>query len=258
MSTTQSRPALGSRENFWGEPDVDELADTPVSELSVRDLRRYVEHTTSHSVPVDRMDEPALRSYARRLRAGGHETQPSVTAQEIARWKAHQVLRERADKLSKSALHEPPNRQLAAAFACVFEHLEGVEPVRDHNPLAIHTERCEVELTDPELYVPKDHEGSIRHVEYGQHRYRRRYDPEHGYIGGVVLDDLPTAEFLEIVELVLGTIQERHHFREERIERWFGLAKRLKREPEMTDEDVLTALLTEVYQNRRMRETSSR
>lgn len=239
--------ALGSRENWWGEPDVDELRETPIGELSTRDLRRYVRHETDHNVGVDRMDEKALRSYARKLRDGGHAEQPSVTAYEIARWKAHQVLRGVADKHSATAKHGSPDRGWPAAFGLVFAHLDGVSLVRDHDPLAIHTERCDVELTEPIVHVPKIGPKTHGDIEFGQYRHRRRVDPEHGYIGGVAFDDLPICEFLDVVEIVLETIQSRHGYAQRRIDAWLGLAKDLKQDPTMSDQDVLTAVLTEIY-----------
>lgn len=46
----------------------------------------------------------------------------------------------------------------------------------------LHTENRYVELSAPKLHLPKQIERNGRYIEYRQHRHRRRYNPETGYI----------------------------------------------------------------------------
>lgn len=242
MSTSK---ALGKRENWWGESDLDELQETPVSDLSPHEVRRVIEHTVDFNLDTDRMTEQELRKYLRTLREDGDRPQKCTAVYEVASYKAHQILREVCDKHSKTAKHAPPDRGLGewgAAFAFVFSG----ETI-DHDPDAMHTERCNIELTEPIVHVPLETDRGTHTVDYRQHRHRKRIDPEHGYIGGVAFDELPIGEFLDVVEDVLSNAKAEHFFRDEKIEGWIAEAKEMKQDPAMSDQDVLTELIATMY-----------
>lgn len=247
--STQSK-ALGSRENFWYDENtpLEELQERPLGDLNVHELRRLARETTPFNLDVDVMAESELRKWIRDRRENPDRPSECVTDYERARWKAHKVLREVSTPISKTAKHAPPNRGWTPAFALVFEHYEGVSRIYDHDPLAIHTERCEVELTDACEHVPREYDGDQFGVsEYGQKRFRRRYDPEHGYLGGVDFEDLEMSKFMPVVEAVLQDLQAEHSFRQSKVDGWLEDAMELKRNENMTDQDALTQVLFRIF-----------
>ena len=248
MSTQQ---ALGSRENFWYDEStsLEELQDTPLGQLNAHELRRLVQETTPFNIAVDVMDETELRKWVRDRRENPDRPSKCVTEYERARWKAHKVLREVATPVSKTAKHAPPDRGVAPLFAWL-EAESHQDLITDHDPMAVHTERCEVELTRPVEHVPREYSGGEFGVtEYGQKRFRRRFDPEHGYLGGVDFEDLKMRRFMEIVEDVLGDLKVKFSFRQSRIDELLEDARNLKRHEEKTDQDVLTEVLFRVFMN---------
>ena len=249
MSTPQH--ALGSRENFWYDETtpLEELKDTPLGQLNVHELRRLVRETTPFNIEVDVMGEDELRKWIRDRRENPDRPTECVTNYERASWKAHKVLREIATPVSKTAKHAPPDRGLEPLFAWLFADSED-DLIRDHDPLSIHTERCEVELTRPVVHVPREYWGEEFGVtEYGQKRFRRRFDPEHGYLGGVDFEDLPMDKFMTLVEDVLADLKVEHSFRQSKIDGWLEDAKQLKRKQDITDQDALTEVLFRVFMN---------
>ncbi|PCR88683.1 hypothetical protein [Natrinema ejinorense] len=247
MSTPQS--ALGSRENFWYDEStpLDELKETSVGQLNAHELRRLIRETTPFNIAVDAMGEPELRKWVRDRRENPNRPSECVTEYERARWKSHKVLREVATPVSKTAKHAPPDRGLEPLFAWLFADSHQ-DLITDHDPLSVHTERCEVELTRPVEHVPREYSGAEFGVtEYGQKRFRRRFDPEHGYLGGVDFEDLSLRKFMEVTEDVLGDLQVRHSFRQSRIDELLEDAKTLKSKQEKTDQDVLTEILFRVF-----------
>ncbi|NHN49979.1 hypothetical protein G9464_20635 [Halostella sp. JP-L12] len=245
---SQSHQALGARDNWWGESTVDDLRDKEVSELTTDECERLIEADTTWNVPTDAMSEREIREFVRGMRDESQSVQPCTSAYEIARWKAHQILRQVTTKHSKTAKRAPPDRGDAPLWAWLFRDEEETELIVDHDPTAMHHERCEVELTDPELHLGKLYEdGDFGLFEYGQYRYRKRYDDEHGYIGGVAFDDMEPEKFFEVVGIVLDNAKEEKSFRSERIDEWFDVAKRLKSKQDQSDQDVLTEILRRVY-----------
>ncbi len=249
MSTPQS--ALGSRENFWFDEStpLEELQDTSLGQLNVHELRRLVRETTPFNIDVDVMGEDELRKWVRDRRENPGRPSECTTEYERARWKAHKALREVATPVSKTAKHAPPDRGLEPLFAWLYAESHQ-DLITDHDPLAVHTERCEVELTRPVEHVPREYSGEEFGVtEYGQKRFRRRFDPDHGYLGGVDFEDLPMGEFMEVAEDVLGDLKVEHSFRQAKIDGWLEDARNLKRKQDKTDQDVLTEILLRVFMN---------
>lgn len=73
------------------------------------------------------------------------------------------------------------------------------------------------ELSDPELHLPKLFEDDCRSIEYGQHRHRRRIEPESGRINwgettSTRLDPRPKDEFMQVVDLVLDWVEQSRGF----------------------------------------------
>ena len=242
---------LGCSDNWWWEAErpIEELEGAPIEELNKPELRRLVDHKTPFNLAVDQMPKHELRDFLRDLRAETTKATPCVTTYERARWKAHYEFRKRARKISKVAkYHTPclPGGRTQQLFAWLFRDEPGVE-LLDHDPLAIHRENCEVELSDPELYVAKEWDNGVGIVEYGQYRHRKRSDPEHGYIGGVAFPDMPMDEFEDIVQDVLADLKARHSFTQDRIDGWLATAKELKQTPTHSDLEALTQVLVRVF-----------
>jgi len=125
-----------------------------------------------------------------------------------AEWIAHQLVKESAPAiLSGTALFGDPD-----------------------DPLATHDANVEVELTDPQVYVPSstlDAEGEPERELYGDHR-RVRVDEQHGYLGGVVLADRSTHEFMSLVEIVVAMAKQRENLRNSVANDLVGLARSRK------------------------------
>ncbi|USZ73730.1 hypothetical protein [Natronosalvus halobius] len=243
MSTQAA--ALGNRENWWGERPVEDLLEVDVADLSKTDLKRVIEHEIDFNLALEHMTEQELRSYLRDLRSGSSKATGAVTNLERARWKAHTELRKRADPVSATAKFGAPNRPIQAGFAWLFADDPG--DLLDHDPLATHTERCTVPLTDPCLHVPKHSSTQWGETEYGQNRFRRRYDPEHGYIGGVAFEPLPISEFMQLVEDLLGDLDVRYGFRRSKLNKWRDQSRSMKKESDNSDQDILTQVLFRIF-----------
>ena len=251
-----SAPALGSRENFWGESDdtdeSDHLDDCSYSELvDIASKRCDVEN------PTGTADE--LKALIRAAREDDEdEPEPCLSLQTIAEWKAHQLLRETAEKHSPIAKYAPPyvcpvsDEIEAARLSTLTAWLFGGDPdaVARSDRTAMHHTNCEVEMTDPEVVVPRVSEGERFGIrEYGQHRLRSRYDPEHGYVTGPTLGDRPADEFLELIDIVLANAAVEHGFCEDKLEKWRRDAKRMKGHSDKSDEDVLATILEEMFED---------
>lgn len=77
--------------------------------------------------------------------------------------------------------------------------------------------RTGTELSEPQLHLPKLFEGDSRSIEYGQHRHRRRVNPDTGYInwGETTSTELrarPKDEFMDVVDCVLDWADETGQF----------------------------------------------
>lgn len=108
-------------------------------------------------------------------REHGHS---EIEGKDPAEYIAFQLLSQLTQPICERHIDSPPwnGGWLAEAFAW----LDG-EAV-DGRGEELHRENRIVELSDPELYLPKQIETEHGFVEYRQHRHRRRFNPETGYI----------------------------------------------------------------------------
>lgn len=255
-TSTRSSPALGSRDNFWGEvsPEPSDESDG-LDDLRHHELRELVREECGIDHPAGDADD--LRELLRTERADDYaEPGPCTSVEERAAWVAHDILRGAAPKHSPIAKHAPPyvnsmSDDLEAADVCTLTawHWNGdADLIEESDRSALHRERIAVEMTDPVVHVPKRYEGpAYPEHDYRQHRRRSRYDPEHGYISGPELGDLPFSEFLDVVELVLDIARSRHSFSEPRLAGWRSDARALKQQPTTSDEQALTTILAEMF-----------
>jgi hypothetical protein len=170
---------------------------------------------------------------------GGHwRPDPNDPAEIVA----HQVLRETGTMVCATTLYDPPWRggRMAELFAWLFE-----DELIDGGEGAMHRENRPVELTDPDIKLPKRTPGT--RPDAGCERHRRRYNPETGYINGgettaSVIQRRPCEEFMEVVDEYLG-IQPL--FGDE-VEDLREYARRLKGQQHhngMDDEEILSRVI---------------
>jgi hypothetical protein len=259
---TADAPALGARENFWGdvaddtdeEPESDHLDDCSHSKL-VEITRQQCDVEN----PTGSTDELKALIRAARDDKSDDKPEPCYSSETIAEWKAHKILRQAADKHSPIAKHAPPYvcpisdeieaARLSTLTAWLFDGDVDPDRVERSDRTALHRENTVVEMTDPLIHVPRESEGirfGIR--EFGQFRLRSRYDPEHGYISGLTLGDQPTGQFMEIVEIVLQNAKSTFSFADEKLDEWRRDARRLKSFPDKSDQDVLATILKEMFE----------
>jgi len=172
-TSRDASPALGSRKNFF-ETDEEDYADES-------------EETLNGPRPQDVDRDWGVR----------HTFHHGTTKAEYV---AHSLLKQSATVLCPVTLHAPPNRGKEPLFNFLFGDADELE----HDPDALHTEREAVELSDPELHVPKEFPDGFAPDESVQYRLRRRYNDEYGYVSfGGKIANRPTDEFMEIVDSVL-------------------------------------------------------
>jgi hypothetical protein len=111
---------------------------------------------------------------------------------------------------------------------------EGIDDAPGHDPFATHHENQEVELTDPLVRPPTE---TAR-----DQRYRKRINPEQGYISdghstGVWIQARPEEELLEVLrEWLDGCHGE---LREQKRQQALEHARRLKRQGQKRDVEIL-------------------
>ena len=154
---------------------------------------------------------------------------------------AHDCLRSVARLLCSTTLFKAPDRGLEPLFAWLLDDEDLVE---EHDPYALHSENREVELTDPELHIPRSMPDQWANVDYGQYRHRRRVNEETGYVTGgestgVYIADSPEPVFMEAVEIFLIG----QDFMERREQELRGYARSLKREGQLRDVDILEKVI---------------
>ena len=102
----------------------------------------------------------------------------------------------------------------------------------------------EIELSDPEMYLPKQIERSCYRIEYRQHRHRRRYNPETGWINwgettSTVVPEVGKQIYMQAVENYLCDRGVRHS----NIDAWRQYAERLFHDQQLTSTGALTRLI---------------
>jgi hypothetical protein len=157
---------------------------------------------------------------------------------------AHQILRETGTLLCATQLYEPPwnGGRTAELFAWLFE-----DELIDGGEGALHRENRPVELSDPSIKLPKQTPGD--RPDTGCERYRRRVNPETGYINGgestaIVIQRRPCDEFMAVVDEYLGL----QPLFDREIEDLRQYARRLKGQQHhngMSDKDILSRVISE-------------
>ena len=108
-----------------------------------------------------------------------HTGHSELAGTEEAEYIARQLVQSFVEPICTTTLDETPNRGFAPHFAYIFDG----EPLGKGSDLdAMHKENRAVELSEPCFHIPKQHDTGNRIVENRQHRHRRRYNPETGYI----------------------------------------------------------------------------
>lgn len=164
--------------------------------------------------------------------------------EDLAQWKAHHYLKQSADLISPIALHAAPDRGWEPHLSA-----EGIEDAPGHDPTALHQENHEVPMREPEVYVPKRHEGTFGSFDYRQRRYQSRSDDTYGYVSGPLIADQPTEQFLDAVRYWLALRAYRRGERPEDLDEYELVlrdAERLKRKGTMRDVDILATLIEDV------------
>lgn len=174
--------------------------------------------------------------------SGGHavpqEGPPPDYDRDLAEWKAHSILVDSSTKLCGQTHRGAPDRGWTPHM-----NAEGIDEAPGHDPWATHHEKRKLELTEPAIRPPTD---SVR-----DQRHRKRYNEETGYISGglstwVELEDKPRQEFMQIVEACLGHWQVSESLSDSDVDRLREKARRLKRDQETSDRDILTRLILDV------------
>ena len=128
---------------------------------------------------------------------------------------------------------------LAEGMAWLFEdeHIDGRGD-------ELHHKNKFVELSDPELYLPKQVERNGRYIEYCQNRHRRRYNPETGYInwGESTTTGLPEVGY-DIYWQAVHNYLARRDIRVTRIEEYLQHAKRVWHDPQFNSHESLEQLI---------------
>ena len=168
---------------------------------------------------------------------GSHHRDYGATSK--ADWLAHQLLRRTGRLLCATTLFGTPDRGLEPLFAWLYD-----DDLVDHDPLAMHHENGEVELTDPIVRLGRVGGEEFGTTEYTSERYQKRVNPEHGYISGgestgVIIGDRPTAAFLEVVDIYLD-VKDIEWGRAAELRE---LAEREKEAGERRDVDILSRVI---------------
>lgn len=108
----------------------------------------------------------------------------------------------------------------------------------------LHRQQGEQPLSEPELYLPKQVERAGRIIEYRQHRHRRRYNPDTGYVnwGETTATGIPEvdgATYMQAVHNYLwqNGVQGRH------IKDWLAYARRLFRDQQLSSHEALEVFI---------------
>lgn len=202
------------RDNYWGKTEADERPERDPGDYGVGD------GPESNPGP-----------------AGTWHPDPNERHKIVARW----VLRGDATMLCRTTLLDDPDRGFQ-------NHLdaEGIESAPNHDPLAMHTERQEVELTDPEVRPPTETAKEQRH--------RCRLNTEMGYISGVGrstavwIQDREKEKFLDCIREWLATCHS--DLRGYKHKQTIDFAKRHKCRGEKRDVEIMEFVVQKVAEDR--------
>lgn len=156
---------------------------------------------------------------------GGHV---EVDGTDPAEYIAYNHLRALVKPICERHLDEEPNNggRLAEQCAWLFDN-ECIDGRGDQ----LHRKNKAVELTAPEFHLPKQIERNGRYIEYRQHRHRRRYNPETGYInwGETTTTGLPEVDHDVFEQALHNYLAERvgnHDITWAKVEEYLEMAER--------------------------------
>lgn len=109
----------------------------------------------------------------------------------------------------------------------------------------------EIELSEPELYLPKQVDRGTHRIEYRQHRHRRRYNPETGWInwGETTSTAVPDSITKEVYMQAVHNYLWQQHLRD--IDAWLTFAESKWHDQSLDADESLAALIRTVraYRN---------
>ena len=129
-----------------------------------------------------------------------------------------------------------------SAESIMFQELVGlVEPVCERS---LEDDGETVELSDPEFYLPKQHDTGERYEEFTQHSTPRRVNPETGYINGgesttTALPEVDKDTYLQAVHNVLARTGVSYANTED----WLQHAHKLWHDPQYNSTKALTTFI---------------
>lgn len=158
-----------------------------------------------------------------------------------AAYLAHQQLLALTEPICERQQHSPPwnGGRLAELFAFVFDG-ECIDGRGDQ----LHRERGEQPLSEPELYLPKQTEVRGRLIDYRQHRLRRRYNPETGYVnfGETTSTGIPEVSF-ETYEQAVHNYLWQNGVQVTNVDDWLAYARRLFYDQQLSSKEALEVFI---------------
>jgi len=215
-ASTDDRPALGSRDNWWGDPrDNNDEVDAD------EDAERADPNNPSEIVAHRLLRETATMICASTLR-----DDPTIDTEGLDRGQTQTTE--------------------------LFSFLDG----ETWNDNALHTENKAVELTDPAIRLGQHNPESSLVGEWGSERHRKRYNAVTGYISGnettgVLIQDRPLDELMVVIEQWLRGVAARGKkgLTDSTIRETLDLARGLKKNTHqngMRDVDIMAKVVEKV------------
>ncbi|ADB63904.1 hypothetical protein Htur_5016 (plasmid) [Haloterrigena turkmenica DSM 5511] len=122
-------------------------------------------------------------------------------------------------------------------------------PVAYHEPgeYDLHDEPCEVEVSDPAVFIPKRAPDWHADGEYGAMSHRVRVNEEHGNLTGPLVPDRPKPDFMEGVNDLLGHWGDELDLSDGNLETLRETAERRKRNGDDRDVDIVAGLMQDAW-----------
>ncbi|SDL08673.1 hypothetical protein [Natronorubrum texcoconense] len=122
-------------------------------------------------------------------------------------------------------------------------------PVAFHEPgeYDLHDEPCEVEVSDPEAYIPKQAPEWHSDGEYGAMSHRVRINEEHGNLTGPYVPDRKYENFMPGVEDLLSHWYTELDLSKRNIDTLRETADRRKRDGDGRDVDIVAELMQDAW-----------
>ncbi|WP_226043306.1 hypothetical protein [Natrinema sp. DC36] len=122
-------------------------------------------------------------------------------------------------------------------------------PVAFHEPgeYDLHDEPCEVEVSNPEVFIPKQAPEWHADGEYGAMSHRVRVNEEHGNLTGPLVPDRKYDPFMSGVEELLGHWSDELNLSDNNIDTLRETADRRKRDGDDRDVDIMSKLMQDAW-----------